>query len=299
MAVRFAEGGPLEQFQAGRSLAGVNPLGEMIRGMMGTINQIQGAQLQHKFKVKEIGEEAKAKAAYDPEARAKQEAFAHVETTAKTPEERMQMFQQTGLLPRPQKSLEDITAEAEARGAGYRAGAPRPISSHQADVISGLQSSLASVNEMEQVLRQKPEFLTGLAHPSLRRDIVGTGMRAMADPSTTQFAQIGFRMQDAYRRVVTGAQGGFREIASYIPSALPDPASMNRDQLQGSLQTFKLETQRAIEQSKRILRLQGYSEEYINELYTQLPTFEQLQQSGASTPSAEAVRNRLRAKYGR
>ena len=284
-----------------------------------TSQQSQLAQIPGK--VQEAGLIEQAKSAYDPEARAKQEAYQYVNkaTVPPTPEggynpqemeagipgqvqeaaqgRRMQMFQQSGLLPRPQKSLDEISAEAEARGAGYRAGAPRPISSHQADVISGLQGSLASVSEMEEFLRQNPDFQTGLAHPSLRRDVLGTGNRAFADPSTTSFAQISFRNQDAYRRVVTGAQGGFREISDYIPSALPDPATMGRDQLVGSMETFKLETRRAIEQSKRILRLQGYSEDYINELYTQLPTFGQLKgtqpqflQPGAS---ASSVGNRI------
>ena len=53
MAVRFSEGSPIEQFQAGRELAGPNPIGIMIRGLLGAVSGLQGAQVEQKFKMRQ------------------------------------------------------------------------------------------------------------------------------------------------------------------------------------------------------------------------------------------------------
>jgi hypothetical protein len=55
----------MEQFQAGASLAGPNPLGMMIKGMLESVNKMRGMQVEQRFKLEQIQEEATAKSQAD------------------------------------------------------------------------------------------------------------------------------------------------------------------------------------------------------------------------------------------
>lgn len=215
------------------------------------------------------------------------------------------------LLPRPSKSLEEMFAESEAKGAGYRAGAPKLLSGKQEDAVEGIQTTLATLGEMEKFLSENPDIEPGLLNPAMRRDFFGNVSRSMTDPRQTSFSQMSFRLQDAYRRFVTGVQAGFAEVSQFLPSSIPNPSTQNKDQLTAGIATLRAETLRAAEHTKRAMRSRGYSEENISQMFAALPGLAELTPSanvftGAASEqrlpasgTRDDVKARLRAKYGR
>ena len=226
MAVGFGEG--VEQFQAGRQLAGENAVGVFIKNLLGQVN-----------KLTEVSAEAKLK-------REGEKPLSRLFSEEATKLQARQMFGQ----PPP----------------------PKPLSTRQTDAIEGVQSTLSTLNEMEDFLKGNPEVQTGMLNPEFRRDLPGDVWRSFVEPKKTQFAQTNFRMQDAYRRFVTGVQAGFGEVSQFLPSSLPNPQKQPRDVLIPAIQTFRQETMRAAEQMKRAMRLRGYSEQQIAETFAPLPS---------------------------
>ena len=291
---------PFSGFKVGQELGqGQSAFGELVRSVT-----------ERAKKMQDLGAEASVKYGLDPELRAKQEAYSHVSTSTQDPSERIKLFQQSGLLPRPQKSLEEIFAESEARSGGIRAGAPKVLSATQEDAIEGIQTTLATLDEISKFLDTNPDVQTGLLVPAFRRDFIGNVARSVSDPKLTSFSQMSFRLQDAYRRFVTGVQAGFQEVAQFLPSSLPNPSTQNVDQLREGIKTFRAETQRAAEQIKRGMRSRGYDEPSVNQMFAALPSLESFQTSAnrpvgsaseATVPArgSEDVKSRLRAKYGR
>ena len=226
MAVGF--GGGVEQFQAGRELAGQNALGVFAKNLLGQVN-----------KLTEVSAEAKIKQQGD-------------------------------------KSLDRLFAEEatklQARTMFGPPKPPKPFSSRQVDAVEGVQSTIATLDEMEGFIDSNPDVQTGLLNPEYRRDKIGDIARSVVDPKKTQFAQMNFRMQDAYRRFVTGVQAGFGEVSQFLPASLPNPGSLPRPQLKAAITTFRQETMRSVEQMKRAMRLRGYSEEQIEETFAPLPS---------------------------
>lgn len=306
--------GVLSAFQVGQGLGqGQSALGHAVKSLLERYNQMQGLQAEAQFGLQKDVAVAKAKAQYDPEARAKQEAFQSVDQASQDPAERVKLFQQRGLLPRPGKSLEEIFAESEAKGSGYRAGAPKLLSGKQEDAVEGMQTTLATLGEMETFMSANPDIDTGMLNPSMRRDFLGNVSRAVSDPRQTSFSQMSFRLQDAYRRFVTGVQAGFAEVSQFLPSSIPNPSTQTKEQLRAGIATLRAETLRASEQMKRAMRSRGYSEEDISQRFAALPTLAELTPSanvytGAASEervpaggvgNGEAVKARLRTKYGR
>ena len=299
----------LSAFQVGQGLGqGQSALGHLVKQVVERFGQQQ--QLQGEYALK-LGVE-KAKMQFDPEARARQEAFQSVDQSTQDPAQRIALFQQRGLLPRPTKSLEEIFAESQAKGGGYRAGAPKLLSGKQEDAVEGIQTTLATLGEMERFMEENPDIDTGLLNPSMRRDFLGNVSRSLADPRQTSFSQMSFRLQDAYRRFVTGVQAGFAEVSQFLPSSIPNPSTQTKEQLRAGIATLRAETLRATEQMKRAMRTRGYSEEDIAQRFAALPTLAELTPSanvftGAASEArlpaggikgGEDVKARLRAKYG-
>ena len=302
-------GSPIDAFQVGQSLGqGQSALGHLVKQVVERFGQQQQVQGEYALK---LGVE-KAKMQFDPESRAKQEAFQSVDQSTQDPAQRVALFQQRGLLPRPAKSLEEIFAESQAKGGGYRAGAPKLLSGKQEDAVEGIQTTLATLGEMERFMEENPDIDTGLLNPSMRRDFLGNVSRAITDPRQTSFSQMSFRLQDAYRRFVTGVQAGFAEVSQFLPSSIPNPSTQTKEQLKAGIATLRAETLRATEQMKRAMRTRGYSEEDIAQRFAALPTLAELTPSanvytGAASEErvpaggmkeSEGVKARLRAKYG-
>ena len=290
----------LNAFQVGQGLGqGQSALGHLVKQVVERFGQQQ--QLQG---------EASIKYGLDPELRAKQEAYRNVNATSQDPTERVKLFQQSGLLPRPQKTMEEIFAESEARGSGYRAGAPKLLSGKQEDAVEGIQTTLATLGEMEKFLSANPDIEPGMFNLAMRRDAFGNVSRTFSDPRQTSFSQMSFRLQDAYRRFVTGVQAGFAEVSQFLPSSIPNPSTQNREQLTAGIATLRAESLRAAEQMKRAMRTRGYSEENIGQMFASLPSLAELTPSanvftGAASeqrvPASDtsSAKDRLRAKYGR
>ena len=155
---------------------------------------------------------------------------------------------------------------------------PKALSARQTEAIEGLQATTATLGELEQFLQSNPAIETGLTHPSFLRNIVGDVTRSFADPTTTQMAQVANRMQDAYRRFVTGVQAGFGEVSQFLPSSIPNPATQPKAQFLAAIDTFGREIERTKIQLKRAMKLRGYSPQQIEELFAPLPKLSELGQ---------------------
>ena len=195
-------------FQSGAAMGGGSAIGEFVKGLTERAKEFQAQQ----WKVQQIGAEAQAKSAYDPEARAKQEAYQYVNqaTVPPTPEggynpqemeagipgqvqeaaqgRRMQMFQQSGLLPRPQKSLEEVFAESEARSRGATAGRPPPGAAKAATIVQQARGSLA---QLKTVFAEAAKNLPAIVDDP--KDLIPEGVGAIAGGIGRKFlASTGF-----------------------------------------------------------------------------------------------------------
>ena len=172
---------------------------------------------------------------------------------------------------------------------------PKLLSAKQQDAIDGLQGTSATLTELVGFLRQYPDIETGLTHPSFQRNIVGDVARSFAQPETTQMAQIANRMQDNYRRFVTGVQAGFPEVSRFLPSAIPNPATQPRDKFLAAMDTFSREVERSKIPLQRAMKLRGYTPEQIQELFAPLPALSEMRSavsSGGDDPYLAEARRR-------
>ena len=140
----------MQGFQLGYQSQGPSAMGTFVTNLMDRMTKMQ-----------QVRAEAQAKVAYDPEAQAKQEAYQYVNQSSQVPEERMAMFQKTGLLKAPVDE-EDIERRAFLRAKG---------------TTEGMQGREAE--------RQRQKQITEMRQHLRNLDVSTRGINSLFDKATT------------------------------------------------------------------------------------------------------------------
>lgn len=157
MALQLPEtGGVMGAFQAGRGLAGENPLGLLVRRVMDTVTGLQGMQLAHQAQLGQISAKAKAKFQYDPEAQFKQKLFDLLTPQIQSGTiDASQLARHTLGLP---KTSEEMALESEAQAVGKGRAPLSPQEIEQTRLVK-MQTAEHAANIAQKL---KPRKLFGL-----------------------------------------------------------------------------------------------------------------------------------------
>jgi len=187
-----------------------------------------------------------------------------------------------GMTIRPSKSREELEAELIEKKTELdlqsEYSKPERLGELQNKEVLSAAKTVNSLRQLRQLIDENPKkIVTGLAEegfpiPAFEHSRVGLGgmigkvKRQYQDPVVTKFAKGFFRMADAYRIAVTGAQAGYAEIATFLPASLPDPVFDRPEQFKVALDSFEIEVLQGLDAASNSMRAQGFTEKQIDQM---------------------------------
>jgi hypothetical protein len=145
---------------------------------------------------------------------------------------------------------------------------------------------------MELGLLKAGEITTPISRPEFARSgimaKIGAMRRADLPKEVSQFFTEYNRTQDAYRKFITGAQAGFPEISTFIPSALPNPGKDTKENFLANIEQFESSLARGIKDAKDFMVAEGYTPEQIQTVIGPAEEFLSGQGSAQSLTTEEA-----------